>query len=42
LSARRHRFQDYGEVLVVTDDFAERDMVSGFGGSVSVARISSA
>jgi predicted RNA-binding protein with PIN domain len=30
-----HRFQDYGEVLVVTDDFAERDMVSGFGGSVS-------
>jgi hypothetical protein len=30
-----HRFQDYGEVLVVTDDFAERDMVSGFGGSVA-------
>ncbi|HEY4417760.1 MAG TPA: NYN domain-containing protein [Verrucomicrobiae bacterium] len=30
-----HRFQSYGEVLVVTDDFAERDIVSGFGGSVS-------
>lgn len=30
-----HRFQDYGEVLVVTDDFAERDTVSGLGGSVS-------
>ena len=30
-----HRFQEYGEVLVVTDDYAERDMVSGFGGSVS-------
>lgn len=30
-----HRFQDFGEVLVVTDDFAERDMVSGFGGSVA-------
>lgn len=30
-----HRFQDYGEVLVVTDDFAERNMVSGFGGSVA-------
>jgi predicted RNA-binding protein with PIN domain len=30
-----HRFQAYGEVLVVTDDFAERDMVSGFGGSVA-------
>ena len=29
------RFQDYGEVLVVTDDFAERDTVSGFGGSVA-------
>jgi predicted RNA-binding protein with PIN domain len=29
------RFQDYGEVLVVTDDFAERDAVSGFGGSVA-------
>ena len=29
------RFQDYGEVLVVTDDYAERNMVSGFGGSVS-------
>jgi predicted RNA-binding protein with PIN domain len=30
-----HRFQPYGEVLVVTDDHAERDTVSGFGGSVA-------
>jgi predicted RNA-binding protein with PIN domain len=30
-----HRFQSYGEVLVVTDDFAERDIVGGFGGSVA-------
>ncbi len=30
-----HRFQPYGEVLVVTDDFAERNTVSGFGGSVA-------
>lgn len=30
-----HRFQAYGEVLVVTDDFAERDVVGGFGGSVA-------
>jgi predicted RNA-binding protein with PIN domain len=30
-----HRFQDYGEVLVVTDDFAERDVVGGLGGSVA-------
>jgi len=30
-----HRFQPYGEVLVVTDDFAERDTVSGFGGTVA-------
>ena len=29
------RFQDYGEVLVVTDDFAERDTGGGFGGSVA-------
>jgi len=29
------RFQPYGEVLVVTDDFAERNTVSGFGGSVA-------
>ena len=29
------RFQPYGEVLVVTDDFAERDTVSAFGGSVA-------
>jgi predicted RNA-binding protein with PIN domain len=30
-----HRFQPHGEVLVVTDDRAERDVVSGFGGSVA-------
>jgi predicted RNA-binding protein with PIN domain len=30
-----HRFQSYGEVLVVTDDFAERNIVGGFGGSVA-------
>jgi len=30
-----HRFQPYGEVLVVTDDFAERETVSGFGSSVA-------
>src|ERR1035438_764150 len=30
-----HRFQEYGEVLVVTDDFAERDTVSGFDGLVA-------
>ncbi|MGA2247377.1 MAG: NYN domain-containing protein [Verrucomicrobiota bacterium] len=30
-----HRFQDYGEVLVVTDDFAERDTVSAAGASVA-------
>lgn len=28
-----HRFQPYGEVLVVTDDSAERDTVIAFGGS---------
>jgi predicted RNA-binding protein with PIN domain len=27
-----HRFQPYGEVLVVTDDFAERDTVTAVGG----------
>jgi uncharacterized protein len=27
-----HRFQSYGEVLVVTDDRVERDTVGGFGG----------
>ena len=27
-----HRFQPYGEVLVVTDDNAERNTVVGFGG----------
>jgi predicted RNA-binding protein with PIN domain len=30
-----HRFQDYGEVLVVTNDQAERDVVGGFGGAVA-------
>ena len=30
-----HRFQAYGEVLVVTDDFAERDTVSASGASVA-------
>jgi len=30
-----HRFQPHGEVLVVTDDRAERDTVNGFGDSVS-------
>jgi len=30
-----HRFQPYGEVLVVTDDFAERDTVTAFGSSVA-------
>lgn len=27
-----HRFQTYGEVLVVTDDHVERDTVAGMGG----------
>lgn len=27
-----HRFSAYGEVLVVTDDHTERDVVIGFGG----------
>jgi predicted RNA-binding protein with PIN domain len=30
-----HRFMAHGEVLVVTDDLAERETVSGFGGSVA-------
>ena len=30
-----HRFQSYGEVLVVTNDNAERDTVIGFGGSAA-------
>jgi uncharacterized protein len=30
-----HRFQSYGEVLVVTNDNAERDVIGGFGGTVS-------
>ncbi len=30
-----HRLKDYGEVLVVTDDHAERDTVSSFGGMTS-------
>ena len=29
------RFQDYGEVLVVTDDITERDLVAGFGSSTA-------
>jgi len=29
------RFQPYGEVLAVTDDFAIRDVVGGFNGSVA-------
>jgi len=30
-----HRFQSYGEVLVVTNDLVERDVVGGFGASAS-------
>jgi predicted RNA-binding protein with PIN domain len=30
-----HRFQPYGDVLAVTDDYAERDTVIAFGGSAS-------
>jgi predicted RNA-binding protein with PIN domain len=30
-----HRFRDYGEVLVVTDDFAERETVSASGALVA-------
>jgi len=30
-----HRLQLYGEVLAVTDDFAVRDTVGGFNGSVA-------
>jgi len=30
-----HRFQAYGEVLVVTNDRLERDMVTGFGGTTA-------
>jgi predicted RNA-binding protein with PIN domain len=30
-----HRFSPYGEVLAVTDDHAERDMVISLGGSAS-------
>ena len=30
-----HRFLDHGEVLVVTNDRAERDVVGGLGGSVA-------
>jgi len=30
-----HRFQPYGEVLAVTDDFAERDTVIALGGMAS-------
>jgi predicted RNA-binding protein with PIN domain len=30
-----HRFQEYGEVLVVTDDYAERDTVIAMGASAA-------
>ena len=30
-----HRFQSHGEVLVVTDDHAERDTVTGMGGAAA-------
>jgi predicted RNA-binding protein with PIN domain len=30
-----HRFQDYGEVLVVTDDIAERETVIAFGAAAA-------
>ncbi|HEU5397156.1 MAG TPA: NYN domain-containing protein [Verrucomicrobiae bacterium] len=30
-----HRFREFGEVLVVTDDSVERDVVTGFGASVA-------
>src|ERR1051326_8108296 len=30
-----HRFQPYGEVLAVTDDHAERDIVIGLGGQAA-------
>jgi predicted RNA-binding protein with PIN domain len=30
-----HRFQNYGEVLVVTNDNAERDTVTGMGATVA-------
>ena len=33
-----HRFKPYGEVLAVTDDFAERDTVIGMGGQASSCR----
>lgn len=33
-----HRFSHYGEVLVVTDDYAERDTVISLGGMASSCR----
>jgi len=30
-----HRFRDYGEVMVITNDFAERDTVNAVGGLVN-------
>ena len=33
-----HRFSQYGEVLVVTDDYAERDTVISLGGMASSCR----
>ena len=37
-----YRLKEYGEVLAVTDDYAERDTVSSVGGMTSVATTSSA
>jgi uncharacterized protein len=34
-----HRFQPYGEVLAVTDDYAERDTVIAMGGSATSCEI---
>lgn len=34
-----YRLRPYGDVLVVTDDFAERDTVAAFGGLVSSCRL---
>ena len=31
----RYRFREYGEILDVTDDFAERDTVTSLGGMAS-------
>ena len=34
-----YRFRAYGDVLVVTDDYAERDTVAAFGGLVSSCEV---